>query len=234
MKVALLRVGIDAGSGGMQGPLFEDGSFDFVPIPDGFGIDTRTYGNTLGRRGNLLLDYFPKSRHARMALQSMHYDPEFTTFTYGDPTSPKAGLRHLKEGDILAFYAGLQGWGFNSPPGLYLIGFFEVAEAGLATEFSDHSLFAENFHVRHQAVFEKQKPRLVLVRGGVGSRLLKKAVLISCVGKNISGKPLKVLSPAMQKIFGDFDGRIAIERSPTRWVKPEFIESAAGFVRSLE
>ena len=49
MKVALLRIGIDTGSGGMHGPLFRDGTFDYIPIPDGFGgvgVDAR--GNVYG------------------------------------------------------------------------------------------------------------------------------------------------------------------------------------------
>ena len=29
-QVSLLRVGVDSGCGGIQGPLFDDGSFDFV------------------------------------------------------------------------------------------------------------------------------------------------------------------------------------------------------------
>jgi hypothetical protein len=49
MKVALLRVGIDSGTGGMQGPIFQDGSFEFVPIPDVSGLDPRTYGKLPGR-----------------------------------------------------------------------------------------------------------------------------------------------------------------------------------------
>src|SRR5436309_4858374 len=37
-QVVLLRVGIDAGCGSIQGPLFQDGSFDFVCIPDNKGV----------------------------------------------------------------------------------------------------------------------------------------------------------------------------------------------------
>ena len=51
MQVVLLRVGIDTGSGSALGPLFKDGSFEYVPIPDRFngcGVDERTYGNTPG------------------------------------------------------------------------------------------------------------------------------------------------------------------------------------------
>ena len=116
MKVALLRVGIDAGSGGMQGPLFRDSTFEYVPIPDYGNNDSRTYGNTEGRHGRMLVEYFPLPRQNVMENQSIHVDPEFQTFTYGDPTSPKAQLRNLQFGDILVFYCGLQGWGFSLHP----------------------------------------------------------------------------------------------------------------------
>ena len=42
MNVVLLRVGIDTGSGGIHSPLFQDGSFELVPIPDGHGAPTGT------------------------------------------------------------------------------------------------------------------------------------------------------------------------------------------------
>jgi hypothetical protein len=53
------------------------------------------------------------------------------------------------------------------------------------------------------------------------------------MGKDRSGKPLKVLSPEMQKVFGGFDGRISFQRSPTRWVADTHTENAARFVRGL-
>jgi hypothetical protein len=33
-QVVLLRVGIDAGCGGMQGPLFENGTFEFIALSE--------------------------------------------------------------------------------------------------------------------------------------------------------------------------------------------------------
>ena len=51
MNVVLLRIGIDTGSGGIHGPLFADGTFEYIPIPDGHAVDERTYGNTVGRQG---------------------------------------------------------------------------------------------------------------------------------------------------------------------------------------
>ena len=156
MNIVLLRIGIDTGCGGIHGPLFADGTFEYVPIPDGHAIDERTYGNTLARHGRKLIDYFPASMRNRMADQPMHVDPEFDTFTYGDPTTPKAGLRHLRPGDLLVFYCGLRGWDFASVPALYIMGFFEVERAGKATEFTASELdllFSRNFHVRHRRVF---------------------------------------------------------------------------------
>jgi len=236
MKVALVRVGIDSGSGGMQGPLFRDGSFEFIPIPDRSQTDERTYGNTRGRQGRFLAEYFPVPRRGAVAGLSMHVDPEFVTFTYGDPTPPKAGLRFLEAGDLLVFYCGLAGWGHPSPPALYLAGYFEVLMAGRGLDFSDREIrrhFHANFHVRHADIFDRQRETLVLVKGGRGSCLFERAALISATGRDRAGKPLKILSPEMQRIFGDFGGKLSIQRSPTRWVAPEFSESAAAFVHTL-
>jgi len=237
MRVALLRVGIDSGSGGIHGPLFRDGSFDYVPIPDGFGIDERTYGNTTSLKQRKLVEYFPESRRDAMANRSIHFDPEFATFTYGDPTPPKAGLRHLESGDMLIFYCGLEGWDFRADPALYLMGYFEVLAAGRPDDFGDqetHRLFGNNFHVRHQWVFERQRAELVLIKGSDRSRLLRKAVCISVMGRNRIGQPLKVLSPKMQKHFGTFNGRLSFQRSPTRWVDPAHVTRATEFMRSLK
>jgi hypothetical protein len=237
VQVVLLRIGIDSGRGGIQGPLFKGGAFEFIPIDDRGGDNSQTYGNTKGARGRMLVEYFPSRLKDKVRNRSMHSDPEFRTFTYGDPTSPKRGLRRLMPGSLLVFYAGLEKWPTRTDAGLYIIGYFEVTEADLATAFSPAELerdFGRNFHVRHPNVLKSQKSTLVLVKGGKGSRLLRKAVLISAVGKDIRGWPLKVLSPAMQKIFGDFDGHISIQRSPPRWVRPEFVEMATRFVRSLK
>lgn len=74
-NVVLLRVGIDSGSGGSQSPLFDDGTFEYLPIPDGHGLDARTFGTHIGRHGRRLADYFPSGQRARIERQSMHFDP---------------------------------------------------------------------------------------------------------------------------------------------------------------
>jgi hypothetical protein len=242
-QVVLLRVGIDSGCGGIQGPLFKDGTFEFVCIPDNKRVSVHTYGNLVGRDGRPHADYFAESRRRGMAEQHVHVDPEWDTFTYGDPTPPKKSLRTLKPGDLLVFYCGLQrwdvdgGWDQDHRPALYLAGFFHVALAGMAEDFDRKVLKAEfgrNFHVRHRSVLEKQKKDLVLVKGGSGSRLFQQAHQISSDGQDRAGKPLKVLSPAMRKVFGDFGGHVSIQRSPPRWVDPGFVDRAMQFVTGLE
>ena len=87
------------------------------------------------------------------------------------------------------------------------MGYFVVDIAGLATDFTKQTLqsdFGQNFHVRYPSVFKIQREQLVLVKGGHGSRLLKKACRISSEGTDRFGRPLKVLSPEMRKVFGDF------------------------------
>lgn len=236
MNVVLLRVGIDSGSGGIQGPIFSDGSFELLPIPDNSGVGLRTYGNTRGRYGTPLVEYFPAHRRASMVDQAMHVDPEFETWTYGDPTPPKAGLRKLRRGDMLAFYAGLEGWRHTKAPALYLVGYFLVDWAGLAVEHPHEvvqDICGSNFHVMHEQLYLKQRNRLVLVKGGSGSRLLTRAHCISTTAENRAGQPLKVLSSAAQEIFSDFDGRISIQRSPPRWVPPTHAHRAREFLLNL-
>jgi len=220
----------------MQGPLFHDGTFEFIPIPDDRMLDSRTYGSTLGRSGRPFADFFPSPRQQRMANQPMHVDPEFETFTYGDPTPPKKGLRHLTRGDLLIFYAGLEGFDFENAPALYIIGYFEVELAGLATSFSTAEIakhFANNFHVRHQHLFAQQKNELVLVKGSKRSRLLTKAVKIGERQRLPTGSWWQLISLSMAEIFGRFGGIGSLQRSTPRWVEPDFVERAARFARSL-
>lgn len=177
MNIVLLRVGIDTRFGGIHSPLFADGTFEFVSIPDDRNLDERTYGNSKGRHGRALKEYFPREQQIVAASQSMHVDPEFSTFTYGDPTRLKSGLAKLKPGDLLVFYAGMEGWGHTATPALYLVGFFKVKFAGFAHQLSESQLIecSGNFHVRHRNLFCEQQKGLVLVKGDSQSRLFQKA-----------------------------------------------------------
>lgn len=245
-QVVLLRVGIDTGSGGILGPIFANGSFEFIPIDAAHDCLRRTYGNTRGRHGRKLIEYFRDGKHKeRMRTGFLHNDPEFDSYTYGDPTAPKQSLKKLEPGNLLVLYAGLKGWGnCTTPKGLYIIGYFVVERAGTYTELERDGVikrFAKNWHIlngdtRGRLIGRKRKRRvhLVLIAGGRGSRLLKKAVRISVEGRDRNGQKVYVLAPAMKRHFGTFTKLNAIQRSTPRPVSEEFCEKAEKFVMALK
>lgn len=254
MKAALLRVGIDTGSGGILSPIFDDNSFEFLPIPEYYNLkhikspldEKRTYSTLIGRCGIPMIEYFReganKEKHRNCIV---HVDPEFETFTYGDPCFNKGSLKDLNNGDYLIFYAGLKGYGKNEPrKGLYVIGYFEVDYSVVISDIKQYSEvagdFSNNFHVRHQAIFQrdvstKRNKGLKLVKGTDKSRLLKYAYKIS--QKKIYGKykyPIDVLSNDIQGIFGDFNGKISIMRNSLRWIKEKRkVETTVSWLKSL-
>ena len=147
---------------------------------------------------------------------------------------------YLESGDILLFYCGLSGYDYSSAPALYLLGYFVVEAAGYARDFATSelkSIFANNWHVMHAGGHEnlhRPDEPLVLVKGTKTSRMFTKAYCISEMRQNCDGRPLKVLSKEMQTIVGDFEGRISIQRSPTRWITEEpWVSKTVDHIRSL-
>jgi hypothetical protein len=234
-QVCLLRVGIDTGAGGILGPLFRDGAFEYIPIPEGLGRPGKTYGETKGEKTKRLLsEFFPRSRQADVIRTVVHHDPEFDTFTYGDPTRPKRSLRKLRTGDLLVFYVGLEPYDFQEEKkrGLYIIGYFDVKTAGELNTFSDndlHRLFANNYHVKHR----KDEGNLILIKGSSRSRLLERAQPISKIGLDRGGHNIYVLSDAAKKHLGSFSRLNAIQRSTPRWVSRERTLEAAEWITTL-
>lgn len=241
-QVVLLRVGVDAGEGGIQGPRFQDGTFEYLPIPDCRKKNNRvTYGNTKGRHGRLLCDYWPERRREHYRKQAIHCDPEFTTFTYGDPTIPKQSLQELQPGDLLVFYAGLQPWseerGFHGDPHLYIIGYFVVRLAGHAValfkQYSRREVKRIFSNCPHLARGAHRRKKLILIQGTSASRLLARASRLSEYGKDRNGNQLKVLHRDLKKYFGNFTDTNSLQRSPPRWVSDAFCKRAYSYVMKL-
>lgn len=255
-NVVLLRVGIDKGCGGCLGPIFRDHSFEFIPIPNGTQFGEKKYSQlpVRNRRHERFLSYFlPDPIKKRLKNDFAHQDPDFNEFTYGDPTTPKASLRCLKKGDILAFYAGLSAWDSASPTdALYLVGYFVVEKALRITKCAGNSqsvwveengtwnkihkssierTHRDNWHVRHS--FErdiKSKSGLVIVKGGSQSRFFRKAVQISENGKDCRKRRVFVLGTRLKRYFGTFTKLNAIQRSIPRWVDEQHAQQAWGFL----
>ena len=184
-RAVAINVAANTNLPGRRGPVYGDGSFVYVPIPERepTADPVPTYAD-LG-----LAEYVP----ADAADLPVHRDPEFVgvhggdRYTYGDPYDVKAGpLSQLGPGDLLLFYATLSvradpdaaEW---LPPewGAFLIGLFEVAEAVTGDAYRDlpteeRERFASNAHLRREAF-----DAAVVVRGTDDSRLFDRAVPLS-------------------------------------------------------
>jgi hypothetical protein len=80
-KALLLRVGKDRGTGGALGPIFDNGTFEYVPIPEPEPTHERRCDKTLlGQHGWQLADYLPR----KLAALHPHIDPDFKAGSYDD------------------------------------------------------------------------------------------------------------------------------------------------------
>lgn len=133
MRIYLANVGANISDHGFASPLFEDGRFEFLPIPvitPGLDKSPR-YGDLRSHydRAQDLTSYIPE----RLRDRVVQYSPEFETFTYCDDcdSSRRAGnLKDVEKGDVLLFLAGLMPWVDGKPRreryGLHLIGGLQI------------------------------------------------------------------------------------------------------------
>ena len=194
-RIFLANVGANS-SHSFTSPIFEDGTFEFLPIPENPLIE-----------GQHVVQYRtikPYNIHISNLLQFVpmklwgtpaHNDPEFETFTYGDncSTNPRAsGLKALNPGDNLFFLTNLRSWKdgeATSTHGFYLIGFLEVEEV-LREVISRPSTqilkrFGKNAHVRRGLSNRKLWDLFWVFKGSDRSRRFNKAIPIT---REISSK----------------------------------------------
>ena len=114
-------------------PLFDDGTFEFITIPE----EPFAAGPHSVRYRDLRSHYYPNESLARWVPDRLldaatHFDPEFGTNTYGDNVerAPRAfGLKEARPGDLMFFLVRLARWSagrFTGETGFFLIGFIEV------------------------------------------------------------------------------------------------------------
>ena len=188
-RIYLANGGVNA-SHRFGSPIFPDGTFEFIPIPEDVPIqgdhavrygDLRAYNNP----GRDLRRYIPRRLWDRPA----HSDPEFDSFTYGDncELSPRAAsLRRIEPFDFLFFLARLEHRDGRVPagrPGFYLIGFLEVVEVlkDVTSRPKAASLgrFRANAHVRRGLCDSNLWDRFWVFRGSQRSRRFPKAVPVT-------------------------------------------------------
>ena len=184
MKAILLRVGIDKGTGGCLAPIFENGAFEYIPIPESHTSRQKwSYIDLPGNYYRRLAPFVPRKLHNKKP----HLDPEFKTFTYGDPTRKANQLRSLMPGDALIFYAGLEPFptvkeGISR---LFIIGYFIVKRVYDFKQMSKKIRGSALLHLgkNAHALRKRLDKNLIIIEGDrVRSKLLKKAIPLGEVG----------------------------------------------------
>ena len=149
MTVVLAGVGADSTNLGALAPLYDDGRFEYVPIPEKAHAtdETATLGSwdlraSEGTAASLTNRITPQPigdadrtvTGDELASWPLHRDPNFAALTYGEHRTSGyvSRLRALESGDIVGFYAGLR-----RPDGdrahRYLIGYMTVDRVDVVT-----------------------------------------------------------------------------------------------------
>lgn len=138
MTVALIGIGADTTNCAPTPPVYSDGRFEYIPIPEAEKTtQNQTYGTIpLAHEDGVLADYLDRIwpgngdtyyTGSELADWPLHHDPNFNVLTYGESASRAAYvslLSTLEPGDIVAFYTGLQA--DDGPRHRYLIGYFTI------------------------------------------------------------------------------------------------------------
>jgi len=196
-EIIIINVGANKNHSGLISPLYEDGSFLFMPIPEE------------GKESDAKKDLFPgcttlptyrdfikdqKVWHYisdRYLEKRVHNDPEFGTFTYGDnPETIAIGrAANLKnylrkdEGDLLFFFAGLTSIKNSKKTDnyhFYFIGFFEICDklervTQMPTR-DELKKFGQNAHIKRGQANPDFFNKFWVWKGSSNSQLFSKAV----------------------------------------------------------
>jgi len=162
----LINVGSSSRDPNGRGRIFNDSSFEYLPIPEG----SQTRGKVPTYRDLGFTDVtFPEL--------PVHLDPEFKTYTYGHVRrgfGDITNLLRLEEGNTLFFFATLQQERYWST---YIIGHFKIENIYDCRQLSTQEIlsfksrgFASNSHLK------RVNPSVdLLIKGGKGSKLLRRA-----------------------------------------------------------
>ena len=205
MASVAINVAANTNEPGFRGPLYPDGSFEYVPIPE-----SKATAESVPTYGDLDLE----TDVSDVADRPVHLDPLFPAvggerYLYGDEHGVKARpLSRLSAGDHVFFYAtltttcgGREGdgeAGLSHPDwvapewGAYLIGHFELArdpvtgEEYAALPADERAVFDSNAHVK-RAEFDA---RVLLLGDPDGSELYDTALPLSSPDAGVDPNPV--------------------------------------------
>ena len=205
MKALLLRVGIDKAYGALS-PVFNDETFIYIPIynrdiKEKEINEKRTYNDYEDLTDLSLSEYIPQNIWNNI----IHLDPEFKTFTYGDPAiNKRKAILSLKKGDFLVFYMGGKEIEGDGEEGCYIFGYFKVEKVLNWDKVKESEIkkFERTFKNNAHIISSKSRDNLVLVKGNSSkSKLLKNCIKISKKNPE-SNNPSYIATNEMQNYLG--------------------------------
>ncbi|MFP8958520.1 hypothetical protein ACLI4Y_17550 [Natrialbaceae archaeon A-CW3] len=174
MTVVLAGIGADTTNIGALAPLYADGRFEYVPIPEKT-LET-TESETLGSwnlrysdgcAADLTNRIRPQPIHDGDAVVTgddlvdwpLHHDPNLEALTYGEHRTSGyvSRLRNLEPGDVVGFYAGLRR---EDDPDerahRYLIGYLTVDRVDVVTPDTSPTERERIFEAHHDNAHTKR------------------------------------------------------------------------------
>lgn len=183
--IVLSGVAADTTNASPTPHLYDDGGFDYIPIPEtarDATIETRTYADVPTRDGTAA-DYldtiYPGGGDEAVEGEALadfpvHHDPNFEALTYGERRPAYVErLKRLDEGDAIVFYTGLID-GSSDAPHRYAIGYFVVEDGVYFESLDDEEArerireHPENAHTKRFEATGSVDDNLVIVEGSKG------------------------------------------------------------------
>ncbi len=183
-RVFIINVGANTTSP-LQSPVFDDGRFEFVPIPEYAQIDSNEILSFSDLRQFNHPDQPFLALYSKVSLSpgdKVHSDPEFLTFTYGDNTNQKSNLQDMRAGDYLFFLARLVPFSdtqFQHERAFFaLVGYLEIAEVlnDPNSSLFTSPAFVRNAHVRRWLADPSSFDNFAIFKGSTNSRRFRFAV----------------------------------------------------------
>lgn len=217
MTVLLIGIGADSDNTRPVPPLNEDGSFDYLPIPETEPSTGPTYDEFhLSNSNESALDFVEKIRPGGdgewiedreiIADMHLHHDPNFAELTYGDVAGTSKGNKihsDLEPGDLIGFYTGLQ----SDYKHRYIIGYYCVD--GIDNSPENHP---DNAHGRRvEAAGDPKHDDVVIVDGRDLGGLLEEPYRIS---EKIDRPPWHRVSEESAAALNITEGTVAVARKP--------------------
>lgn len=193
-EFVIINVGANTSHHGLVSPLWENGDFCIMPIPEEGMVpnpskDLFPSCRNLPSFADFVKPYIAFCVHEKYLTKTVHEDPEFETFTYGDnpdgiAKGKAANLKHLSNGDLLFFFAGLtaiRGRELIGDYRFYFIAFFELSSilpkvTAMPTQ-EQLSLFGRNAHIKRGQADTRFFNDFWVWKGSGNSQLFRKAVL---------------------------------------------------------